>query len=474
MQSHKRIGFAVCAAALALAAAGAMAAEDAAQAKTWVGETLDKCCWGGDFRARLVHFDDIPIVADPPGVTRRGENFFTRFRTRLWGQWDPEENITVKGRVVNEWREFFEPDMDMAPDVSSYAFPDELVVDKLYVEMRNLMNDKLDLKVGRQDLIYGTGKVILEGTPKDGSRTIYFDAVKATWKGFENTTVDLFGIYNESENKLGINDFDGDPDKRDVTGYTGTFNDNVESGGGVYVKSKCPMTAMPVEAYYIYKDESDWTAFDSVALVNVNVPGREVHTVGARLMPKLSDTVGAALEVAYQMGETDDNRDTDGMMVDAVVNMQLPCETCKPTLSAGVYYLSGDDPNTTDDEGWNPLWARWPQYSELYVYAYDAESAGRWSNLIMPHVDLSMAVCKNVKATALIGLMEAVEDDGPGTGKTRGILGTLRFDFDLGEKLLTEHDKLFGHVIVEVLDPDDYYNVDDTAHFARLELSYAF
>jgi hypothetical protein len=475
MQSHTRLFAVLVTAALALSAVGVFAAEDApAAAKSWVGATLDHCCWGGDIRIRQVHFDDIPIVADPPGVTRRGENHFFRFRTRLWGQWDPMENVTVKGRVVNEFREWIDPDMDMTPDVSSYDFPDELVVDNLYLEMRNLMDNRLDIRVGRQDMIYGTGKVILEGTPKDGSRTIYFDAAKLTWKGIANTTVDVFGIYNESENKLGINDFDGQPDKRDVTGYTGAFNDNTESGGGVYVKSQCPRTAMPLEAYYIYKDESAWTAVDP-DLGNVPVPGREIHTLGGRLLPKLSDTVNAALEVAYQTGETDSNRDTEGWMADGVVNMTLPGETMKPVLSAGLYYLSGDDPNTLDeDEGWNPLWARWPQYSELYVYAYDAESAGRWSNLMMPHLDLSMALNKNVRAKAMVALMEANEDDGPGPGKTRGILGTVRVDFNLAEKLLSEHDKLMGHVTVEVLDPDDYYLVDDMAHFARWELTYAF
>ena len=44
--------------------------------------------YGLDIRVRQVHFDEIPIVADPPGVTRSGENHFMRFRTRVWGQAD--------------------------------------------------------------------------------------------------------------------------------------------------------------------------------------------------------------------------------------------------------------------------------------------------------------------------------------------------------------------------------------------------
>ncbi|MBN1514054.1 MAG: alginate export family protein [Phycisphaerae bacterium] len=478
MRRRPVVGTGIACLALALLAMGTWlhAAETAEPAapKNWVGQTLDKCCWGGDLRVRQVHFDEIPIIADPPGVTRNGQNHFFRIRTRLWGQWDPSENVTVKGRVVNEFREWLDPElMDDVPDVSNYEFPDELVVDKLYLQVRNLLDEKLDVKIGRQDLIYGTGKVMLEGTPKDGSRTIYMDAAKLTWKGIENTTIDVFGIYNESENDLSIENFgEGPPDKRDIIGYDKNFNDATESGFGVYVKN-ASCARMPLEGYYIMKDEDAWVTAGADG--EVTVPGKEIHTIGARFMPKLADTVDANLEVAFQTGETDDDADTEGTMVDAVVNWHLPvCDTMKPCLGAGVYYLSGDDPDTTDQENWVPLWGRWPQYSELYIYSWDAERAGEWSNLMMPHLDLSLALTPKCKAKAMVALLEADENDGPGTGDERGVLGTLRFDFTLAEKLLTEKDKLMGHLLVEVLDPGDYYNVDETAHFARWELFYAF
>jgi len=34
------------------------------------------------------------------------------------------------------------------------------------MDVRNLWNDKLDLRIGRQGLRYGTGKVIANGAPK--------------------------------------------------------------------------------------------------------------------------------------------------------------------------------------------------------------------------------------------------------------------------------------------------------------------
>ena len=249
------------------------------------------------------------------------------------------------------------------------------------------------------------------------------------------------------------------------------FDDIDESGYGVYIKNKS-CEALPLEAYYIFKNESDWNRMEGTN--SVPVADLDLDTVGVRLMPEISETVGGNLEVAYQFGERGD-RDVEGMMVDAALNWHMPVlKSAKPTLSAGYYYLSGDDPSTADDEGWNPLWARWPQYSELYVYAFDAENAGRWSNVTLTHIDLSLASAKNLKVKAMAGILSAPENNGPGMGDERGVLYTCRADFNIGQKLVTDRDKLTGHLIAEVLDPGDYYNVDDTAHFLRWEFIYAF
>ena len=167
--------------------------------------------YGFDERIRQEYFDNIPIIADPPGVTRGGENNYFRFRTRVWAEADLMDNVTVKARVVNEMRAWQEPDMSATPERSTYEWPDEWVFDNLYVDIRKLANDQLDLRIGRQELIYGTGKVILEGTPKDGSRTIYFNAAKATWRFSKDTSLDIFGVYVPED--MAINDVD-----RELTG----------------------------------------------------------------------------------------------------------------------------------------------------------------------------------------------------------------------------------------------------------------
>ncbi len=412
---------------------------------------------GGDFRAREVHFDDIPIIADPPGVTRGGMNHFFRFRTRLWARADAGEFGTYYGRLTHEFRYNVKPDNNTA-----WEWSEEAVVDSLYVDYMEI--EDWSFRVGRQDFAgpvtgYGTGKLILDGTPKDGSRTIYFDALKIRYSAIENMTVDVVGVYNQPENELAINSQD-----RDVTGYTAGYNDMTESGAFVYLKDN-RFADTPYEAYYIYKRESSWVKGDDP------MSGGNFNTFGGRLMPKMGEDFAGNLEVAYQFGNRG-AQDQEAWMVDAVVDYAIPAMTEKGgKLSLGIYYLSGDDPDTMDDEGWNPLWARWPQYSELYVYAFDAEGAGRWSNVIFPHLDFAMRITDSVGLKAYIGQMLADEANGPGGGTERGWLGVIRSDFTLAQG---NYGKVTGHLLAEAFDPGDYYNVSEMAHFLRWELLYSF
>jgi hypothetical protein len=301
---------------------------------------------------------------------------------------------------------------------------------------------------------------LLEGTPKDGSRTIYCDAVKMVYKGLDDTTIDILGIYNGPENELVLGSQD-----RDLTGWDPAYNDLTESGGGVYLKNKTSED-VPFEAYYFYKHESDWENRKGCTQ-----PSANVNTFGARFMPKYAP-VSINLELAGQFGDRGPE-DQTGYMLDASVTDHLDGKT-KPCVSLGLYYLSGDDPNTAKDEGWNPLWARWPQYSELYIYAFDAEGAGRWSNVNMPHIDFSLVPTDWLKTKLLVGYMFAPEKNGPGGGSERGFITTLRNDFTIKEGLFAKKDAVKGHVVLEFLDPGNYYNEDSVAGFARLELSYAF
>ncbi|MCF7849261.1 MAG: alginate export family protein [Kiritimatiellales bacterium] len=419
--------------------------------------------WGGDVRLRTVYFDHTPYTIGTD--SRGGANSFQRYRTRLWGEYHATENLFFRGRLVNEFRTF---QNDTHVSTGEVWDPlDEVVFDNLFVDYRL---DNLAFRIGRQDLIYGTGKLILDGTPKDGSRTIYINAAKASYTGIEDTTIDLLAIYTPSEDELAIN-----RQNRDINGKTGGYYDGNESGGGVYAKNKA-IANLPFEAYYLVKtEEEEWArpAVGGTPGAGIAHDGKVRHTIGTRLMPKLSESLDANLEIAFQTGNS-----ISAYMVDSQLNWHLPAlGEQKGKLALGWYHLSGDDPGTNTDESWNPLWARWPQYSELYIYAYDTDGAGRWSNLSMPHLDLTIAPCKAYKADLLLGYMFAPEADAGGGGHNRGWLFTWWNRFTLKEQLFTKADKLGAHILLELMEAGNYYADDqqgDLAIFSRAELNYSF
>ena len=95
----------------------------------------------------------------------------------------------------------------------------------------------------------------------------------------------------------------------------------------------------------------------------------------------------------------------------------------------------------------------------------------------MPHIDFSISPTQKLKIDLLLGYMFAPEADAIGGGHNRGLLFTWWNKYTFAEKILSQRDKLTGHLLIELMQPGDYYTdaqQDDTAAFLRLELSYGF
>jgi hypothetical protein len=423
---------------------------------------------GGQIRLRQEAFEDVPIVADPPGVTRGGANNYFRVRSQLYVSVEVDPQVAVYGRLANEYREYLKPE-----DNKDWEFPDEVVVDNLYLNLQRLLpNEALSLRIGRQDLWaspgkpFGSGRLIFEGTPKDGSRTIFFDALRATYKTGK-TQIDAIGIYNRSDATLIINDQD-----RDNVGYTKGFNDAVESGFIFYAAHEW-VPSLATEEYYIYKREHEWLNGAAV------MPPADLHTVGACLMPKFGEMLSASLEGAVQSGTRGDTQLFAYMGEGVAKFVLLPDSSYKPVLSAGVLLYSGDRAKTDHLERWDPLWGRYPQVGvggDLLILTYDAEGAGWWSNLLFPNLSASLSLpFKEAKAIAMVGQAMAQQKNGPGDGRDRGLYAGLRLDATLARALVGQKDRLTMQLLGEVLDPGNYYKAEwETAYWARWELTYSF
>jgi hypothetical protein len=231
-----------------------------------------------------------------------------------------------------------------------------------------------------------------------------------------------------------------------------------------------------LEHYYIFKEEKGWHKLSTI------------HTLGTRLgIPfwRLRCTA----EFAYQAGHAPQYKFAEvesGILgsqtilaygiegrVRTRVSWPVPVD-----LFAGYVHLSGDDPVTqSKHEGWNPVLARWPNWSELYLYTLGIEADlhpqdqgfAFWQNLkstfgglvITPNPQMSLEA-----RYMLLGASQHIAtvrvEEGP---KHRGSLLFLKLAWK-------PTPWLSGHLLYEGFFPGNVY-IDEarTASFLRLQLS---
>lgn len=441
-------------------AAANAGSSDAATTPAAAGKSGLKLDGGADFRFR----DELKDRMPGTGVTAKpSENVF-RFRSRAWGA-ASYEDFTVFGRVADEFRYYTMRTGKNNDGFSTYQFPDEAFIDSLYFDAKNLLNDRVDLRVGRQEMKYGDGRVISDGTAADGSRSLYFDAVKATYHVTERTALDAFGIFMDDYDPLAVGP--GDRPLETANGYT----DNEDSGAGLYLNVG-EIKEFPFEVYYVWEDETH------THNVGKREYGRDFHTFGTRLLPKFTDRLSGEVESAVQVGETDDGRDIFAYMEYAGMTYQLaPDSPLQPSVTPAVLYLSGDkSPNSGDDNNWSPVFNRTTWFSVLMSDQYKNYA---WSNLIYPNLGGGVKIFGDQKLRAFTGPVFVAEDNqgaanGPDEDSYKGYLSFVRYEAPLVRGFLGRRSDLSHAVQFEVFEPGDYYETDRTAFFLRYELNAKF
>ena len=452
------------------AAAFAQSAAEPAEKKT--GLDLDG---GADVRLRYEYKDNW-MKKNSLAVDPEYEDYY-RIRTRVWGQATYGEDLGAYLRLGNEFRGYNSPS---ASDKHKNKFPDEVFIDNLYFDYKNI-GDRVDLRVGRQDIKEGAGRVISDGTPGDGSRSAYFNAIMAKVKMLEKSSVDLMGTWNPYRDDATL----GNPyNPYDLTKIvSGSPYSKMDEKGLMAYLHYNEIQDFPMEFYWIWKQESRF--FDSKGK---RYPDRDFHTVGARLMPKLTDKLSAEIEGAGQVGTVDsesgmEGRDIFAYMGYAGLTYSEKDVVAKPKLTGALLYLSGDEDSyykTKDgstDNGWNPVFNRTDTLSQICANMYDQF---RWSNLIYPHVEVSIEPVQKNVIKLQTGPMFAEDRDNGATSNYRGYFTQLRYDFPIISKVFGKRGDLTGAVVGEAFYYGDYYQHDtasvdeNMATWLRFELNGKF
>lgn len=405
---------------------------------------------GADLRIRQELFDNVPGCPGG-GLVRRPYGKFTnhmRFRPRVWAELKYHEDggpaLRLYARLTDEFR------WNVVPHKNITAWPGELIPDNFFVEGKGLFDGLLDFKIGRQDL-WGYCKldhVFFDGTPGDGSRSLYTDMASIGINIDERNRLDLFGLY----------DFDNADDLRwgrDHQRYPslaarfpdGTGDQDDWGYGAIWTcrqASECP-----------------WQFFAMQKRIR-RTEGVRNHTelVGAKVMPRWSDELSSTFEVMNEL-----NSEWSGF---ADIEWKSSRDGVKPFCSLGYHFLSKE---------WDPMWSRAVIYSELFVYGTH-NGVAWWSNMHFLKATAGLEFSKAHSLSFTTGPIFAAEADGVGGGDGcfKGELSQLYYRFPI---LLADHAKgerfeVIGHVMFEYFNPGDYYESDRSAWFARWQVEFRF
>lgn len=400
---------------------------------------------GADFRFRTLHQDARKLDRKESGHDRLRQ----RYRVRTWARIKRSENLSYNIALVTEPRYYWRPDLERQ------FIRHEALFDRMNFELKNAFDMPLTLKAGRQNIKLGDGWLICEGTPGDGSRSYFFDAVRLTYALEEpESSFDLIVIDNHANSSEWIRPFND----RDVA-----LAEQDERGLILYLSTMSHKGAQ-IDGYFIYKNDR-----------NRAIGGNEgnIYTLGTLIKDDIDNNWKYSIQLAPQFGHKN-GKDINAFASNARLSYHFN-DIQKNTIYFDYEYLSGDD---DPDKNFDRLWGRDPSWSSLYKGGIDALDGREADNSNMHRLTAGWGYepVENVNFTAAYNLLFA--DDNTSAGGTNGLSKSGNFRGQLITVMLKQ--KISHHlqhrINAEIMFPGDFYNKDrnDIATYLRYELVFTW
>jgi hypothetical protein len=332
----------------------------------------------------------------------------------------------------------------------------EFLFDRMNFTWRNAFDMPLTIVIGRQDLKLGSGWLISDGTPLDGGRTGFFDALRFTYKlDDKDITADVVLINNHADSAKIFKPFNDRDDCED-----NDFSEQDESGGILYLAKKEGKDA-GIDGYFIYKHDTQRN--------RASGSEGEIYTLGLRKYGRLNDNWQYSMEFAPQFGHK------NGKSLGAfATNNQLIYnfnDEKKNRIILGYEYLSGDDDK---DRNFDKGWGRVDTWSILYQGGIDKIDGRAYdnSNMHRPYIEWATMLTEKTEMRCSYNLLFADENTSQGgtsgmskSGVFRGQLARVQLVYKASEHI--EH-----KLEAEMFGPGDFYNNDknDPAVLVRYNL----
>lgn len=399
--------------------------------------------WGFDFRAREVYHKNATYL---DSHRPNSEYQFQRYRSRIWSTITPLEGVDINSRLTWEFRHYCEPhSVNSDPD-------SEAVIDTLNVTFNKPAGAPFKFIMGRQDIFVGDGWLIADGTPLDGSRTYYFDAFRLQYFLDKDNDVDVMYLNTPANGDQYITPFN--------TQHTYLVEQNMQ-GVVAMLNNKSWAPGSTISPYVI------WSKDNKVLSNGYNA---DLYTFGARASGNFRGNWFYRAEGAMQLGRKDGQAVVAGGLNSLLEYRFL--DGWQNAIGLGYEFLSGDDPDSSTNGQFDPLWGRWPRFSELLIYTFAGEThLAEATNMHRLSIGWTARPHKNIELFSTYQLLFAAENtfrDKPGfsaDGKFRGQLVTAVLKYKFNENIS-------GHLLGEAFFPGDYYDDsrNDPAFFARYQL----
>ena len=370
-----------------------------------------KVDFGADFRFRWEAYNDV----GGRGWEDPWEDYL-RIRTRVWTKIGTE-NVSFYGRLGNEFRHYFQGDKK-----GDRRFGDVIFVDNLYLDLNDVI-DGVKLRIGRQDLVgeFASNRIIDDGTSVDGSRSNFFDAVRATIELGEKRTLDLVGLYctnddwmpeighRRSSKRSGSErvDYDYSGMNHHEWGLVAYYADrsNKDFGWDVYTIGK------------MEESSKSSRIANHNNLHNKNRHQYSTLTSGVRLLPKFTEEISGEFELAAQIG--DDNLFAGmGFASLAYAPKNVLWE---PVFSANVYFASGSSDGADGNNAWHSVFNRGSIFGDNP--AAMMQYVGNMTNMIYPYLQASFTPADGLYVELSCGPMFTAVKEGQGEDKSGSYYG---------------------------------------------------
>jgi hypothetical protein len=404
--------------------------------------------FGYDQRFRHENWNNIQ---DQNSLTNDERNWHT-FRQRLW----------LKAQLGTPDIEFYVRMLNQFTKTTTPSIPlnlDEVIFDNLYINFKKTIIPGVSMRVGRQDMMFGEGFILMDGSASEGPRTSYFNAVDISYAR-KKSKLDFIGILDPRRDRF----------FPIIHKQPKNLNEWDEQAAGVYYTDGNHANTK-FEAYYFLKKE----IYDFRNATHRQFqPDRHVHTIGGRVVQLFNHGFTAKGEFAIQRGAQHPDSSIRGWGGYGYLTKQFQAKY-NPYITGGYLALSGDDPATTNcNENWDPLFERWPKWSGMYPWSLVPEKGiSYWTNSRMIQTEIGFTPWKPLTVKGILYLNDAFHPYAQGDPRIFG-QGTRRGW--MPEIIAAYH---FGHSIVgefryEILKPGDFYTGNTTGHFFRFEINYSW